>query len=228
MTYIETQDRQRERLPDKAQINAIADIEALELLKEDIQKRIARIETDLDFRNDTADWEERAIKALSIHRYTERVVSTRIEKLKGKQEVRESGGRQERTECHELTWILLEGKFDESWAETLEKIEEDIKVLDEAMHAAEIDKVDELSKHELRRDIIWITQINLALKKAKATKHQLTLKRSAITRAEKEVKLAEKEAVRERMFIDACREILPRETYLALWDRVDRLAINVT
>lgn len=226
MTHIETQDRQRERLPDKAQINAIADIDALELLKEDIQKSIARIETDLDFRDATADWEERAIAALSIHRYTERVVSSRIEKLKGKQEVRENGGRQERTECHELTWMLLDGKFDDVSAETLGEIEEDIKVLDDAMEAAEIDKADELTKHDLRRDIVWITQVNVALKKAKATKHQLTLKRSAITRAAKEAASKEKEAVRERMFIDACREMLPRETYLAIWDRVDGLAIN--
>lgn len=226
MTHIETQDRQRERLPDKAQINAIADINALELLKEDIQKRIARIETDLDFRDATADWEERAIKALSIHRYTERVVSSRIEKLKGKQEAKASGTRPERTECHELTWKLLDGEFDNPEAESLEDIENEISVLDEAMEAAEIDKADELSKHEFRRDIVWITQINLALKKGKATKHQLTLKRSALKRADKEARLAQKEALRERMFIDACREMLPRETYAALWDRVDRKAIE--
>ena len=224
MTYIETQGRQRERLPTKAQINAISDIEALEALKDDVDRRMVRIETDLDFRDATEEWEGRAISALSVHRYTAKAIGRRIQDLK-----KSSGKRsftQERVDCDDLTWEVIDGVYDDVDPDTVHEIDEWLEVIDKALDAVELDKADELSKADQFRDLVWIAKANSAAKRVKGVRHKLFTKKAHINKAIKETERLAHEEVRERMFIDACREMLPKSTYAALWDRVDRQLIN--
>lgn len=224
MTHIETQGRQRDRLPSKAQINAISDIESLENLKEDIERRIVRIETDLDFRDATEEWEGRAISALSVHRYTAKAIEKRINGL------RKSSGKismtQERVDCHDLTWEIIDSVYDNLNPETVSEIDEVIEAIDSAMDALEADKADEMTKAEPFRDLVWIAKASSAAKRVKGVRHNLMTKKNLINKAMKEKERLAREEVRERMFIDACREMLSKETYAALWDRVDRQLIN--
>ena len=226
----ETFDRTRERepLPKKDQIESINDLETLEAMKDEIDRRIARIETDLDFHDGTDDWEVRARGALSIHRYTEKIISRRIAALKQKDAPsKKAAKKRERLSCQDLTWRLMDGELDHLDGETVEEIEKVIDLLSEAIASLEMDQLDERSNTP-RQDINWLMEAGLVLRSAKKKRHDLTLKAASIKREVKEAKRLAAEAVRERMFIEECRKMLPRETYLLLWDRVDRLCLETT
>jgi len=219
MTDQELRIGQRDRLPTREQINQITDLACLEDMKEEVDRRIARIETDLDYRDATVEWENRALSALSVHRYISTAIKRRLEKLSAPK--LKKGERQKRTECLALTWMVIDGEFDKEDADTAEELDAKMNTLDEAIEALELDRADENAKHDTR-DIAWCVEATAALKRVKAVRHALSLKKAAINRAEKEKRRLEMEGTRERMFIDACREILPKETYQMLWTRVDR------
>lgn len=217
--------RKGEKLPTREQINQISDIQALEDMREDVERRIFQIESDLDFRDGTEEWEGRALGALSIHRYTAKAISRRIDNLsKPRPAVKDSPKKLERENCLPLTWMAIDGEFDSYDPSGLDEINQHLVTLQDAIESVEIDKADELSKKESVRDLKWIAQANAALRRIRSSRHQLSIKRAAILREEKDRARASGERTRERLFISACREILPRETYLILWDRVDRLS----
>lgn len=212
--------RKHEKLPTRAQINQINDIQALEDIKDDVERRIAKIETDLDFRDDTEEWEGRAIGALSVHRYTAKTLERRIERLSALPS--ESQKRVERTTCLPLTWMVMDGEFDDEDADTVSLIEASIARVQEAIESVECDRAEELAKRENVRDLVWLAQSNASLRRVRSVRHALSIKKAALLRAEKDrIRLAG-ESTRERLFVAACREMLPRETYLMLWNRVDR------
>lgn len=215
-------DSKNERLPNRAQINQITDLQALEDMKDEVDRRIARIETDLDYRDDTEEWEGRALSALSVHRYVSTALHRRIEKLQDKT----PKGKQKREECLPKTWQLIDGEYDYEDGKTKDELEAALKRIDEAMEALEIDRADETSKSEKSRDLVWIVQANSALKRVRGIRHNLSLKLSAINRAEKEAKRIEIDSSRERMFIASCKELLPQETFQMIWNRVDRMALS--
>ena len=226
-------DRQRERepLPKKDQINAISDIEALEGLKEEIERRIIRIETDLDFHDGTSDWEARARGALSIHRYTEKLIGKRINVLKhqmgrANEKFTIEKPRRKRERCHDLTWMALDGELDELDGETPERIAEHVETLSGALDAIRADELDERARSPVDQDPAFLAEASASTRKIKKKRHELTIKAAAIRREAKEADRLKNEAKRERMFIDECRRFLPRETYSLIWDRVDRLALE--
>lgn len=220
--------RKGEKLPTREQINQISDIQALEDMRDDVERRMFQIESDLDFRDGTEEWEGRALGALSIHRYTAKVISRRIDALsKPKPIAIDVAKKAERENCLPLTWMAIDGEFDDdNQTEILEEIDERLTTLQDAIESIEIDKADELSKKESARDLKWIAQANAALRRVRTSRHQLSIKKAAIIREEKERVRVSGERTRERLFISACREILPRETYLMLWDRADRLSVE--
>jgi len=220
MTDLELRSKQRDRLPSRDQINQINDVDALESMRDEVDMRIARIEADLDYRDATVEWENRAISALSVHRYISTAIKRRLEKLR---KPAHPNKREKRTECLALTWMVIDGEFDNEDADTSEEIDAALKRLDEAMESIEWDRADETAKLLELRDVTWIVEANAAIKRIKAVRHNLSVKKAAILRAEKEARRLEMEGTRERMFIDACREVLPKETYQMLWNRVDRL-----
>lgn len=215
--------RKGEKLPTREQINQISDIQALEDMREDVERRIFQIESDLDFRDGTEEWEGRALGALSIHRYTAKAISRRIDSLsKPQAAVKDDPKKLERENCLPLTWMAIDGEFDGDDIDSLDEINQHLVTLQDAIESIEIDKADELSKKESVRDLKWIAQANAALRRIRSSRHQLSIRRAAILREEKDRARTLGERTRERLFISACREVLPRETYLMLWDRVDR------
>ena len=116
----------------------------------------------------------------------------------------------------------MDGEFDDEDADTVSMIEAAIVRVQEAIESVEHDRAEELAKREGVRDLVWLAQSNAALRRVRSVRHALSIKKAALLRAEKErIRLAG-DATRERLFVAACREILPRETYLMLWNRVDR------
>lgn len=72
----------RQPLPNREQIGAIDDIEALHALLADAQASAQKIEVDLEFRSEgDSDWEARARSALTAHRICIGEVNKRIRRL---------------------------------------------------------------------------------------------------------------------------------------------------
>lgn len=68
-------------------------------------------------------------------------------------------------------------------------------------------------------DADWYARANMALRLTKAKKQTLARKRADLSRSLKEAKQSD----RTQLFVVACREMLPKETYTALWQRVDEM-----
>ena len=222
--------RVREPLPTKQQIEAISDADALEAIRDEIDRRIARIEADLDFRDGTVEWEGRAISALAVHRYTVNLISRRLKVVRtGKGPSPFAGLRgvktveRERVECHELSWWLIDGDIEGPEPETLAECEEAIDKLTAALVALEADRADEISRFDpAARDEAWMAEANAGLKRGKAVRQPLFARRGHFRRAEKEAAQATRDLGRDRAFVEEARDFLPRDTFLTLWDRVDR------
>lgn len=67
----------------------------------------------------------------------------------------------------------------------------------------------------------WWVRAKFALKTAKAQRSAMQNRKGVFSRSEKRRLHAAQNESRERAFIDVCREVLPKEQYAALWDRVD-------
>jgi len=72
-------------LPTREQIDAMTDVDALEALREDIDRALKKIEADLEYRSDgNLDWERRACSALAYHRMAMGQLTRRIGRLTGR------------------------------------------------------------------------------------------------------------------------------------------------
>lgn len=76
--------RERPALPDRAQIEGIASVSALEELLKDVQESKTEIEAQLEFSSRDEEWEARAIRALTAHRICEQNIRRHLSKLTGK------------------------------------------------------------------------------------------------------------------------------------------------
>lgn len=221
--------RQRDLLPTKAQIEAISSVPDLEAMRDEIDRRIARIETDLDFRDDTAEWEARALSALSIHRYTANLISRRVKVLQRNKTspfapvAAVAVSVRERTECNPLSWKLINDDLDLAADDTADGLEAALRTLSDAMLALEGDRADEISRFaQGSRDEAWLVEANYALRRARERRHTLGLKKAAIRRAAKDAAQELRDRGRAQAFVDEARDFLPRDTFLTLWDRVER------
>ena len=61
----------------------------------------------------------------------------------------------------------------------------------------------------------------MAFRLTKAKKQKLARKRADLARSLKEAEQVANNRDRMQLFIDVCRQMLPKETYAALWERVD-------
>lgn len=79
MTQAEREARTRTPLPTRDQIVSIDSLDALEVLREDIERASSQIEVDLEYRSEgDDDWERRARGALTAHRACLKQVNHRI------------------------------------------------------------------------------------------------------------------------------------------------------
>lgn len=68
-------------IPTKEQVQAIKDIPALQRLQDDIERSIAKIEVDLDFKEGDDEWHARARGALAVHQVGLNRIKQRIRQL---------------------------------------------------------------------------------------------------------------------------------------------------
>jgi hypothetical protein len=103
-------------------------------------------------------------------------------------------------------------------------VEAALTTLVEKITALEEDRAEESALPVEERDTAWLTRAALALRKASITRNDLLKRGGDLRRADKaaEQQRREQEVSRERLFIEAAREVLDRTTYLAVWEAVDR------
>lgn len=225
-------------LPTKEQIDAIDDIEALEDIRDELDQTIAKIETDLEYSGRDDEWYDRAKNALAYHKYVDTMLGRRLGFLRRKSRVpadmsraaliarsRAKGHRRARWSAY--TQAAFDGDIidPELIADDLPALETALGVLLAQMNALKDDKDEEvLHNGQDEIDHEFLTRVGVVSRRCGAA-HQVLLRRAAALR--KEAKLAnhaehERGATRQQMFVDAAREVLDRETFLSIWEVVDR------
>lgn len=228
---------ERDQLPTRQQLALVTDAAALADIRDNIDRAVARIETDLEFADRDDAWAERARNALYMHRYTLRLVERRERDLR--QAAKPAGhstqkpkaqptGHRSRENCDRLSLELLDGwTIGAGDCGTLEDVTAGLAGYDARIHALQMDRADENDRPNAAKDHAWLQRAKAALRRAGAERHALSLRDSDLRRealkASLPVRGPAREQSREQLFIDAAREALDRPTYLALWDRVDHI-----
>lgn len=217
----------RIELPTKAQVGAISDAAALHGLRDDIERAVIDMETRLEFDSgDDPDWAARAKSALSLHRYTDRLLVRRIRELKQKAP---QGQRLPRPDADNdpLTNEVFAARpeIDPATLQTVEAVDEAITWIAARIIAVETDRNDEVALPAQERDEGFLAAASAAIKAMKGVRIALQTRRGVLSRTAKALTQATTERRREEMFIDAARELLPKAAYAALWARVDREVI---
>ena len=212
------------KLPTPEAIKAIGSLELINLLKDDIEQAIARMETDLEFSSRDEDWERRARSALAKHRYVLRLLDRRYGSLKSKQE-KQSAPERPPEDCHALTLEVLERRpsIEPEKLGTVAEVDDATAWLVERISAMTADREEEIALAPGDRDEGFLAATGNALRLMRAQRQALQNRRGALTRAERALAHTPRQETRERLFIEAAREQLDRETFRAIWDLVDRL-----
>lgn len=216
---------ERVRLPTKSQIQAITSAQTLKDLRSDIERQIVLMETKLQY--DTGadpDWQQRATTALSLHRFTDRLLVRRISEIQGAV-VKGSSLPRRDSDNLVLTNEALDGvrQFNVNDITTVEEIDAGVAYLAERIIAVEADRNDEISLVPADRDEGFLATTGTLLKRMRHQRQELQTRRGVISRESRLRERAGAEIRREVLFIDAAREMLPQATYQALWAQVDRL-----
>lgn len=215
------------KLPTPEAIKAIGSPELINLLKDDIEQAITRMETDLEFSSGDADWERRARSALAKHRYVLRLLDRRCGALKSKQE-KQSAPERPPEDCHALTLEVLDRRpsIEPDRLATVAEVDDAAAWLLERISAMTADREEEIALAPGDRDEGFLAATGNALRLMRGQRQALQNRRGAITRAQREKDQAPRQETRERLFIEAAREQLDRETFRSIWDLVDRLQAN--
>lgn len=219
----------REPLPTKAQINAIDDLPALYGLKDKVELEITRMETDLEFRDDDDEWAKRARHALALHRFVDRMLYRRIGILKGKSPKAGVSPRPQ-DQMHALTVEMMNQRpvIDAAAIETTEEVDRCLAWVTERFEAVTLDREDEIALIPAERDEGFLAATGSIRRQLGQLRQQLSTRRGELTRAAKAARVAAANPeTRERLFIEAAREVLDRDTYMAVWAVVDRMQTKV-
>lgn len=213
-------------LPTKEQIFALTDLPALYGLKDDVEKSIIQMEAQLEFLDGDGDdsWASRATNALALHRYVDRQLSQRIGMLKDATPKGAKAVRPE-TDCDLLTVEVLARRpeINAATVETVQEVDAHLAWLTARINAVTADREDETAMAAGDRDEGFLAATGNALRLMRGQRMALQTRRGEISKAEKLAALAIRDSRRERLFIDAAREVLDKDTFLRLWDRVDRM-----
>ncbi len=210
-------------LPTKPQINAISDISALGDLADDILLRITRIEADLEFRDDE-EWAARARQALAVHRFTWRLVGRRIDHLK-RDQPKDEAARRPPSEIDALTAevMTLRPAIRAMALETVQAVDDQMAWLVARINAVTTDREDEIGLPAADRDEAFLASTGNVLRLMRGQRQELQNRRGVLTKAERRATQAQHDLTRPQIFIEAAREVLDKETYLAVWAAVDRM-----
>lgn len=209
-------------LPTVAQINAISDVEALRGLCDEVERTIVQIESQLEFDIGDDGWAKRAANALALFRYTDRVLKRRLHKLTHREPERRRISKRANEDIHPLTLRAIQEptSFDPRQLASVEDVDAAAADVVSTINAVEVDRADEISLLAEERDEGFLARTNGALRSLKALRMQLQHRRSGLAKEAKEAAHAERNADRKQRFIDAAKDLLPRETYDALWSKV--------
>ena len=211
-------------LPTPAQINALTDVQSLRDLCDDVERQVLQIETQLEFdAGRDEDWAMRAANALAAFRFTERALKRRLGKLTKPAEL--GGAIRPPEHISPLTREVLEAApvIDIPALATVAEVDEKLAWLVERINAVCADRDDEVAQAAIDRDEGFIAAANTARRALSVIRLALQTRRGEISKAAKAAEQEVRDRRREQMFIDAARELLPKEIYMRLWDRVDRI-----
>lgn len=220
----------RKPLPSKDQIQAILDPAVLVEIRDDIEHQIVKIETDLEFRVDDEDWARRARSALSHHRQARRHVDRQIATLREAElkanptPKRRSTGRP--TDCtNALTLEVLASRpnIDVASIASVEAVDSVLAWLTARIDAVTDDRADEIALDSWDRDEGFLAKTGIALRVMRGFRQPLHDRRTLLLGPKPPPAPTKGQQARERLFVDACREALDRETFVALWARVDEM-----
>lgn len=212
-------------LPTRDQIRDLTSLHVINDLRAHIERQIVIMETKLEFDQGVdLDWQRRASNALAFHRYTDRLLARRHGELRGAKSKAGPTPR-DKDDNHPLTNEAMDGvwKFSASEIGSVEEIDRAISYIAERIMAVEEDRNDEISMPAKDRDEGFMATTGSLLRRLRGQRQELHIRRGALTREAKAKARTVDEGSREQLFIDAAREILPRETFLAIWTQVDRL-----
>ncbi len=174
--------RVRNPLPTKEQIALICDTDALADLIDEVGRRIAKIETDLEFGDGDDDWAFRARNALALHRHCERMLDKRLKALSRQTPFQKIAAVKtsvrRRSECSPESLAILDGAFpDPAALEGPEELEEAISRLMRQMTALKDDRDDEILNFDQgERDEVWLARVAVTLRRAGAVHQELARK----------------------------------------------------
>lgn len=226
--------RERHPLPTKAEIQAITDPQDLRDLLDDIERTTTSIETQLEFDElGDDDWYARARGALIAHRITAKMATRRLHVLQSTQPGARSKNKppaptRDADENHPLTNEVLKTPpvVEIHGAMTREEVDAKLLWVVERINAVEADRSSEIGVKADQRDEGFLAVTKGVLRPLKAIRLQLESRKAGFRHRAKAERVIERETTRERMFIDAARDALPRETFLAIWAAVDRKAVE--
>lgn len=218
-----------DELPTREQINAVADKAALEDIRDDLDRAVAQIETQLEFGDGDDEWAHRARSALAFHKYTRGLIERRLMELrqakKGAAFPADHGRARKRETMSEMSAALMANpRLIIPEGSTIDEIAAFLDLMDLRRKALKADRDDEISFNSpAMRDEEWIRKANEALAQSASERTRIHGLWGALKREAKQSALKVFEERRERAFIDSARAVLPSETYRAIWDRVDRM-----
>lgn len=219
---------ERIELPTPAQIEAMTDLPSLRQLRDDVDQVVTHIETRIQHSvDDGTDWRTRALGALTKHRHVSKLLWARIKTLQRRQAagaVKAAPMARAAADNSQLTNEVLANRPDigVDAIQTVEAIDATLSWLGERIVAVENDRNDEIAVPSPERDEGFMAATNTLLKSMRAQRSALQIRRGQISREARRAIAAERDSRRERMFVDAAREILPKATFEAIWARVDR------
>lgn len=230
----------RFELPTKAQISALTDPTAIKALIEDIDGVVATIETRLSYSGiNDEDWRERAQGALIRHKRALSQLNRRLHevRLNAKFPTR-SGAYKTKAKTKvenirpaddndPLTNEVLERVYalDLKALVTVAQVEAQLAWVEPRILAVERDRTDEIALPSAKRDESFLAATKSTLSALRNARTRLQTHRNLLSRGDKETRL-ERQARRERQFVDAARDLLPAATFQAIWDRVERQEVE--
>lgn len=223
----------RHPLPTRAQIEAITTAATLDDIRDEIGRVIAKIETDLEYGDGDDEWAARARSALAVHRHTNKLIGHRLQALRTRATpspfhavAAVKTSRRSRSDCNPIGLELMEGELpDPAALATVAAVDEASKWLVERIEALTCDREDEVMNYDaVARDEAFMMRSNSTLRRAGACRMALLTRGAELRKAEKTKVQARLDATRPQMFVDCAREVLDRETFLAIWQAVDRRA----
>lgn len=233
MSAVEDRPREhgREPLPTREQLAAISDAPALEGLLDEVGRRSAKIETDLEFwAEGDEDWAYRARNALALHRHTERLIERRLKALRPRtpmarpaaQPVPWRAGINRANRSHETVSpdaaALMDREFPATEAMDADTVQATEAALLRQIEALKTEREEEVLNHPdpVDRDEPWLIRSAAAIRRAGAYHQAVLARKRALNKAVKEANQARRDESFGQAFVEAARLVLDRDTFLRI------------